>query len=300
MRRVGMLMGTSENDPESPERIAAFREVLGKLGWSEGRNLAIDFRWGGGNPLRMRDLAKELIAARPDIVVAESTPATEALRQESSTTPIVFFAVANPIGSGFVTSLPRPGGNITGFTNLEASMGGKWLELLKEVAPRIVRAAAIFNPQTHSGQYWPAIEAAGPLLAVEFAKAPIQSAAEIENVFVALAKKANAGLVVMPDTFTLAQRGLIVALSAQYRLPSIYAFRVFARSGGLISYGNDLVEGYRNAASYVDRILRGERPSDLPVQAPTKLQLVINLKTAKALGLEVPQTLLVRADEVIE
>jgi putative tryptophan/tyrosine transport system substrate-binding protein len=300
MRRIGVLMGTSENDPESPQRIAAFREALGKGGWSEGGNVAIDFRWGAGDPVRMRGLAKELIGATPDIVVAESTPATAALRDETSTIPIVFFAVANPVGSGFVASLSRPGGNITGFTNFEPTMGGKWLGLLKEIAPRIVRAAAIFNPQTHSGQYWRSIETAAPTYGIEFAKSPVHGASEIERAIKALANEPNGSLIVMPDSFTLAHRELIVALSAQYRLPSIYPFRVFPRTGGLISYGNDLVEGYRNAASYVDRILKGENSGDLPIQAPTKFELVINLKTARALDLVVPLTLQASADEVID
>jgi putative ABC transport system substrate-binding protein len=300
MRRIGVLMGTAENDPEAPQRVAAFRDALAKLGWSEGRNVAIDFRWAAGDPVRMRALAKELIGATPDIVVAESTPATAALRQESSTTPIVFFAVANPVGSGFVASLPRPGRNITGFTNFEPAMGGKWLELLKEIAPRVLRVAAIFNPRTHSGQYWQSMESAAPTFAVELAKSPVHEAGEIERAVKALADQPYGSLIVMPDAFTLAHRDLIVALSARHRLPSIYPFRVFPRTGGLISYGNDLVEGYRNAASYVDRILKGEKPADLPVQAPTKYELVINLKTAKALGLDVPPTLLARADEVIE
>jgi putative ABC transport system substrate-binding protein len=260
----------------------------------------VDFRWAGGDPDRMRDLAKELVGAMPEILVAESTPATAALRRQTTTIPIVFFAVANPVGSRFVASLARPGGNITGFTNFEPSMGGKWLELLKEIAPHVVRTRAIFNPQTHSGQYWPSIETAVPRYGVEFAKSPVDGADEIERAIKALADEVNGGLIVMPDAFTLAHRGLIVALSAQHRLPSIYAFRVFAESGGLISYGNNLVEGYRNAAAYVDRILRGERPAELPVQAPTRYELVINTKTAKALGLEVSPTLLARADEVIE
>jgi putative ABC transport system substrate-binding protein len=300
MRRIGVLMGTSENDPESAQRIAAFREVLGKGGWSEGGNVAIDFRWGGGDPVRMRVLAKELIGATPDIVVAESTPATAALRQETSTIPIVFFAVADPVGRGFVASFPRPGGNVTGFTTTEPTMAGKWLGLLKEIAPRTGRVAAIFNPQTHSGQYWRSIETAAPTHGVEFAKSPVHGASEIERAVKALANEPNGSLIVMPDSFTLAHRELIVALSAQYRLPSIYAFRVFPRTGGLISYGIDLVEGYRNAASYVDRILKGENPGNLPIQAPTKFELVINLKTARALDLVVPLTLQAIADEVIE
>ena len=300
MRRIGVLLGQSEDNPELPQRVAAFRDSLRKLGWSEGRNVVIDFRFGAGDPVRMRGLAKELIGAAPDIVVAETTPAATALRQESDSTPMVFLQVANPVGSGFVASLPRPGGNLTGFTNFEPSMGGKWLELIKEIAPRIVRAAAIFNPQTHSGQYWRSIETAAPTYGVAFSKSPVQAAGEIGPAVKAFAGEPYGGLLIMPDSFTGAHRELIVALAAQYRLPTIYAFRVFPRSGGLISYGIDPIDGFRQAASYVDRILKGEKPADLPVQAPTKFELVINLKTAKALSLEVPPMLLARADEVIE
>ncbi len=300
LRRVSVLMGQSESNPKSPQRVTTFRDALRKLGWSEGHNVAIDFHWGAGDPVRISGLAKELMGAAPDIIVAETTPVTAALRQQTSTTPIVFLQVANPIGSGFVASLPRPGGNITGFTNFEPSIGGKWLELLKEIAPHVVRAAAIFNPQTHSGQYWKSIEIAAPTHRVEFVQSPVQGVDEIERAVKAFAAEADGGLLIMPDSFTGAHRERIVALSAQYRLPSVYAFRVFPRSGGLISYGIDPIDGYRQAAAYVDRILKGEKPADLPVQAPTKFELVINLKTAKALGLTVPPSLLARADEVIE
>ena len=300
VRRIGVLINIAENDPESPARLAAFRQTLGKLGWSEDRNVVIDFRWSSGDINQMRARAKELIGLIPDVVVAEGTPSTAAFREESRATPIVFLQAANPVGSGFVASLAHPGGNITGFTNFEPSMGGKWLELLKQIAPGVARAGALFNPQTHTGQYWQAIEAAAQSLAVEFARAPVHSAAEIENVIGALAKDPNAGLLVMPDSFTLAHRELIIALATRHRLPTIYAFRVYATSGGLMCYGVDPVEDYRRAASYVDRILKGEKPADLPVQAPTKFLLVINLKAAKALGLTVPDKLLVAADEVID
>jgi putative ABC transport system substrate-binding protein len=298
--RIGMLMGQPEGDPENASRLAAFRLALGKLGWSEGRNLLIDMRWGAGDPDRMRTHGKELSGLAPDIVVAESTPATAALRQEVRGVPIVFLQVANPIGAGFVASLARPGGNITGFTNFEPSMGGKWLELLKEVAPRLARAAAIFNPETHSGQYWQSIEAAAPSLAVKFIRAPVRAAAEIERAVEAFARDPNGGLLVMPDSFTLAHREMIVTLAERHRLPSIYAFRVFPASGGLLSYGIDQVEIYRRVAAYVDRILRGANPGELPVEGPTKFELVINLRTAKALGLDIPGNLLSFVDEVIE
>ena len=298
--RVGMLTGQPEGDPENAARLAAFRLALGKFGWSEGRNLLIDIRWGAGDPDRMRVLAKELNRLGPDIVVSESTPATAALRQEIPNVPIVFSQVANPVGAGFAASLARPGGNITGFTNFEPSMGGKWLELLKEVAPRVARTAAIFNPETHSGQYWQSIEAAAPSLAVTFTRAPVRDAAEIERTIEAFARDPNGGLLVMPDSFTLTHRELIVALAERRRLPSIYAFRVFPASGGLLSYGIDQVEIFRRIAAYVDRILRGANPGELPIEGPTKFELAVNLKTAKALGLTVPPTLLARADEVIE
>jgi putative tryptophan/tyrosine transport system substrate-binding protein len=298
--RVGMLTGQPEGDPENASRLAAFREALRKFGWLEGRNLLVDIRWGAGDPGRMRVLAKELNGLAPDIVVSESTPATAALRQEISNVPIVFSQVANPVGAGFAASLARPGGNITGFTNFEPSMGGKWLELLKELAPHVARTTAIFNPKTHSGQYWQSIEAAAPSLAVTFTRSPVGDATEIERAIEAFARDPNGGLLVMPDAFTLTHRELIVALAQRRRLPSIYAFRVFPASGGLLSYGVDQVEIFRRIAAYVDRILRGANPGDLPIEAPTKFELAVNLKTAKALGLEVPATLLARADEVIE
>jgi putative tryptophan/tyrosine transport system substrate-binding protein len=300
MRRIGVLSGLVESDPETPLRVAAFRQALGKLGWSEVRNLVIDFRWGAGDPSLMRVHANELIGATPDVVVAESTPAAAALRQETSTVPIVFLQVGNPVGSGFVASLAHPGGNLTGFTNFEPTMGGKWFELLKEIAPRVTRAIAIFNPDTHSGQYWQTMEAAASSLTVDFNQAPVRDVAGIESAVADLAREPNGGVVVMPDAFTLAHLEFIVALTARHRLPSIYPFRVFTVNGGLLSYGIDHVDVYRRAASYVDRILRGEKPANLPVQAPTKFELIVNLKTAKALGLDVPWFLQQRADEVIE
>jgi putative ABC transport system substrate-binding protein len=300
MRRIGVLTGTAQTDPEMPLRIGALREALTKLGWSENRNVVMEVRWGSGDPERMRAYAKELVALKPDVVVAESTPAAVALRRESAATLIVFLQVANPVGSGLVASLARPGGNATGFTNFEPAMGGKWLELLKEIAPGVTRVIAIFNPDTHSGQYWQTADAAARSLAVEFAHAPARDAAAIESAVAGLAREPGGGVVVMPDAFTLAHRELIIALTARHRLPSISPFSAFTTTGGLLCYGIDQVETYRLAASYVDRILKGEKPSDLPVQAPTKFELIINLKTAKALGLDVPWFLQQRADEVIE
>ena len=300
MRRVGVLVGTLENDPEASLRVGEFRQALAKLGWSEGRNVVIEFRFGAGDPDRMRAQAKELIGISPDVVLAESTPAAVALRQETAAVPIVFLQVANPIGSGLVASLARPGANVTGFTNFEPAIGGKWLELLKEIAPGVTRAIAVFNPETHSGQYWKSLEAAASSLAVTFKQAASRDAAGIESAVAGLARESNGGVVVMPDAFTLAHRELIIALAARHRLPAIYPFDVFTKSGGLLSYGIDQVEFYRRAAAYVDRILKGEKPGDLPVQAPTKFELVVNLKTAKELGIDVPWFLQQRADEVIE
>jgi putative ABC transport system substrate-binding protein len=300
MRRIGVVMVTKETDPETPLRAMAFRQALTKLGWSEGRNVVIDFRFGTGDLNRFRAEAKDLTDLTLDVIVAESTPAAVALRQETAAVPIVFLQVANPIGSGLVASLARPGANLTGFTNFEPTMGGKWLQLLKEIAPGVTRAVAIFNPDTHSGQYWQSTEAAAPSLAVQFNRAPARQAAGIESALADLALEPNGGVLVMPDAFTLAHRELIVALTARHRLPTIYPFRAFVDTGGLLSYGIDQVEIYRQAASYVDRILKGEKPAELPVQAPTKFELIVNLKTAKALGLDVPWILQQRADEVIE
>jgi putative ABC transport system substrate-binding protein len=300
VRRIGVVMVTKETDPETPLRAMAFRQALAKLGWSEGRNVVIDFRFGTGDLNRFRAEAKELTGLTLDVIVAESTPAAVALRQETAAVPIVFLQVANPIGSGLVASLARPGANLTGFTNFEPTMGGKWLELLKEIAPGVTRAGAIFNPETHSGQYWQSMEAAAPSLAVQFNRAPARQAAGIESAVADLAREPNGGVLVMPDAFTLAHREFIVALTARHRLPTIYPFRAFVDTGGLLSYGIDQVEIYRQAASYVDRILKGEKPAELPVQAPTKFELIVNLKTAKTLGLDVPWILQQRADEVIE
>ena len=300
VRRIGMLLGFAESDPESPSRLSAFRHGLDRLGWKEGQNARIEYRWGAGDPTRMRAHAKELIGTSPEVLVAESTPATAALQVETQTTPIVFLQAGNPVGSGFVTSFARPGGNLTGFTNYVPSMGSKWMELLKEIAPGLARAAALFNPKTHTGQYWGVLEAAAQSLNVKFTKAAVEDAAEIRQAIENLAGEPSGGLLVMPDSFTLSHRGTIVALTARYHVPAIYAFKVFPVSGGLISYGMSLVAVYRDAASYVDRILRGEKPGDLPVQAPTKFELVINLKTAKALGLTVPLIMQMTADEVIE
>jgi putative ABC transport system substrate-binding protein len=300
LRRIAMLAGTAENDPEAPLSSEAFRQTLNRLGWKEGVNVRIDTRWGAGDPDRMRAYAKELVRTAPDVAVADSTPAALALQQESRTIPIIFIQAGNPVGSGLVASLARPGGNLTGFTNYVPSMGGKWLELLKEVAPRLARAAALFNPKTHTGQYWGVLEVATRSLGVTFSKAAVEDDGGVARAVEAMAGEPAGGLMVMPDTFTMSHRETIVALAARHRVPAVYPFRVFAANGGLMSYGMSRVGVYHDAASYVDRVLRGERPSDLPVQAPTKFELVVNLKTARALGLDVPWILQQRADEVIE
>ena len=303
MRRIGVLMGYAESDREGQAFVAAFREELQKLGWTEGRNIRIDTRWATPDDAESRQrFAKELVALQPDLILSHSTPTTAALLQQTRTIPIVFAIVSDPVGSGFVASFPRPGGNVTGFTNMEPTMAGKWLELLKEIAPRVARVAFLFNPATapYAEYYLNPFKAAAASFAVEAIAAPVHDTSELETVVAAQAREPNGGLIVMPDTFTTAHRAEITSLAARYRLPAVYPFRFFAELGGLLSYGNDLVDNFRRAATYADRILKGAKPSELPVQAPVKFELVINLKTAKALGLTVPPASLARADEVIE
>ncbi|HYY37337.1 MAG TPA: ABC transporter substrate-binding protein [Xanthobacteraceae bacterium] len=300
MRRIAMLVGATETDPEAPLSSEAFRQTLNQLGWKEGVNVRIDTRWGDGDPDRIRAYAKELIGTAPDVAVADSTPAALALQRESRTTPTIFIQAGNPVGSGLVANLARPGGNLTGFTNYVPSMGGKWLELLKEVAPRLGRVAALFNPKTHTGQYWDVLEAATQSLGLTFSKAAVEDESGIARAVEAMGDEPAGGLIVMPDSFTMSHRETIIALAARHRVPTVYPFRVFSANGGLMSYGMSRVGVYRDAASYVDRVLRGEKPGNLPVQAPTKFELVVNLKTAKALGLDIPPKLLALADEVIE
>jgi putative ABC transport system substrate-binding protein len=303
VRRIGGLMGYAENDPEAQAQIAAFRDGLQKLGWAEGRNTRIDTRWAiPGDTGSMQRLAKELVALQPDLILSSTTPTTAALLQQTHTIPIVFATIADPIGSGFVASFPRPGGNVTGFVITEGSLGGKWLELLKEIAPRVNRVAFLFNPATatYAEYYLNPFKAAAASFAVEAIAAPIRDTSELESVVAAQAREPNGGLIVMPDSFMIAHRVEITSLAARYRLPAVTPFRFFAKLGGLLSYGVDLTDNFRRAAAYVDRILRGDKPADLPVQAPTKYELTINLKTAKALGLDVPVQLQQRADEVIE
>jgi putative ABC transport system substrate-binding protein len=302
MGHVGVLMSVVEDDPGGLAEVAALRKGLTELGWVEGRNLHIEFRWPGGDIERAQALAKELVRLKPDVLLARSTPTTAALKRESGSIPIVFVNVTEPEKQGFVQSLARPGGNITGFTNFESMIGGKWLQLLKEVEPRIARVAVIFNPQTapFAELFLRSVQAAAPGLAVAVAAMPVQSEAEIEAAMTAFARLPAGGLVAIPDSFTGQHRDLIIALAARNRLPALYTNLVSTPSGGLIAYAVDTRDLMHRAAGYIDRILKGERPADLPVQQPGKFELSINLKTAKALGLTVPQTLLYRADEVIE
>ena len=301
-RRIGVLIGFAETDPAVQSWLAAFRDALAKLGWTEGSNFQIELRWAGYDSDRMKTFAKELVDLRPDAILSVTTPVTGALVRETQTIPIVIVTVADPVSSGFVTNLGRPGGNVTGFALYEPSMGGKWLEQLKQIAPGVTRVALLFNPTTTVPIkfYMASIQAAASSFAVQTSTAPVHAKDEIEGVIAALAANPGAGLIVMPDLFNTINRDSIIAAAARYRVPAIYFFRSFADSGGLISYGPDFDEQYPRAAEYIDRILKGEKPGDLPIQMPIKVPLVINLKTAKALGLSVPLGLLNAADEVIE
>jgi len=302
MRRIGGLIGFAEADPDVQSWLAAFRGALAKLGWTEGSNFQIQLRWASDYPDRMKAFAKELVDLRPDAILSVTTPVTNALVRETQTIPIVIVTVADPIASGFVTNVGRPGGNVTGFALYEPSMGGKWLELLKRIAPSVTRVALLFNPTTSVPIkfYMASIEAAATSFSVHASTAPVQAKDEIEGAIAALAGNQGAGLIVMPDLFNTINRDVIIAVAARYRIPAIYFFRSFADSGGLISYGPDFVEQYPRAAGYIDRILKGENPGDLPIQMPVKVPLFINLRTANALGLDVPLGLLNAADEIIE
>jgi putative ABC transport system substrate-binding protein len=303
LRRIGVLMGYTETDSDAQRWYGAFREALQKLGWAEGRNAHIDTRWVTPDDAdSMRYFANELVAQHPNVILSSTTPPTRALLQQTHTIPIVFAIVADPIGSGFVANFARPGSNVTGFIFTEPTVAGKWLELLKGVTPRIARVAMLFNPiSAPYADYWlNPLKAAGATFAVEVIPAPVHDRSELESVIAAQAREPDGGLIPMPDSFMDVHRAEITSLAARYRLPAVYPFRFFAEVGGLLSYGIDRTDNFRRAAGYVDRILKGEKPADLPVRAPSKYELVINLKTAKALGLTVPDTLLARADEVIE
>jgi putative tryptophan/tyrosine transport system substrate-binding protein len=298
-----VLMGYPENDLEGPAFFAAFREGLEKLGWVEDRNIRFDIRWATPDDAEARQrFAKELVALQPDLILSSVTPTTAALLQQTRTIPMVFATVSDPVGSGFVASLARPGGNVTGFQAMVGSLAGKWLELLKEIAPRVARVAMLFNPAVapYAESFLNPFKAAASSFAVEAIAAPVRDMSELESVVAAQARSPNGGLIVMPDTFTDVHRAEITSLAARSGLPAVYPRRIFTELGGLLSYGIDQLDLYRRAATYADRILKGAKPSELPVQAPVKFELVINVKTAKALGLDVPPLLQQRADEVIE
>jgi putative ABC transport system substrate-binding protein len=293
IRRVGVLVGLAENDPEIKARLVGFRQGFEKFGWSEGSNVRIDYRFAPAGA-QVQSLARELVALQPDVILAQSTPATIAVQAESRTIPIVFAGLADPIGLGLVASLPRPGGNLTGLLLYEEGITGKWLAMLKEIAPNLTRAARVANPKTTSFDYFlRSAEALAPSLAIEIAPKPVENSADIQRAIDSFASEPN-------GTTTVVHRDLVIALAARYRLPAVYAIRVFVAADGLMYYGTDFVDLYRRAAAFVDRILRGANPADLPVQLPTKYETIVNLKTAKVLGLHVPPSLLVRADEVIE
>jgi putative ABC transport system substrate-binding protein len=301
IRRIGVLMNRTADDPEGQTRFAAFLQGLQEAGWAVGRNARIDIRWGGDDVERERKYAAELVALVPDIILAGGTVSVAAVQQASRSVPIVFATVADPVGAGFVDSLARPGGNATGFMVFEYSLSGKWLELLKEVAPGVKRAAVLRDTANPGGiAHFSAIQAVAPTLGVEVNPINVRDAGEIERSIAAFARSANGGLVVTTTASATVHHDLIIMLAAQHKLPAVYGNCVSVASGGLVSYGPDFVDQYRRAAGYVDRILKGAKPADLPVQAPTKYELVINLKTAKSLGIDVPPTLLARADEVIE
>jgi putative ABC transport system substrate-binding protein len=303
VRRIGVLFAFFDYDPESQARIAAFQQELENLGWREGQNIQIEYRWASGDAERFRAFAAELVAARPDVLVAHASPSAEALARATRTIPIIFVAVSDPVASGLAASLSEPGGNATGFTNFETSMGAKWVEFLKELSPRLARVALLFNPATAPGRgstYLQSVEAAARSFGIDSMHATVSSEAQIEDAIATLSLRPDSGLIIMPDVFMTNHRDLITVLATRHALPAIYPFRYFAEGGGLISYGIDLSDIFRRAAGYVDKVLRGAMPSSLPVQHPDKFELVINLKTARALGLAVPRILLARANEVIE
>jgi putative tryptophan/tyrosine transport system substrate-binding protein len=304
MHRLGVLMAATESDPEGQLRLATFREGLQQLGWMEGSNIQLDVRWGAGDVGRIQAYAKELVGKTPDVILSNGTPATAALQRETSTLPIIFAVVSDPVGDGFVASLAAPGGNITGFSTLDPEIGGKWLELLKGAVPRVERVAIVFNPMTAPGRgsYFvrPFYEVAARSFGVQPITAPVHDVGEIEGSIAALGREPGGGLIIGADTFNTRHRELIIKLAAHHQLSAVYPFPSFAREGGLMAYGPNATQLFRRAAAYVDRVLHGAKPANLPVQVPTKLDLVINLKTARAINLEIPSSFLARADEVIE
>jgi putative ABC transport system substrate-binding protein len=301
MRRIGVLMNLAADDAEGQARLAAFLRGLQQLGWIEGRNAHLDIRWGAGDAERFRRYAAELVALAPDLILAASGSTMPPLLHATRTVPIVFVQVADPVGNGFVASLARPGGNATGFTNIDFSMSAKWLELLKQIAPGATRAAVLRDSTEPTGiGQWGALQSVAPSFTLELTPVGVSDPGEIERAIAGFANLPNGGLIVTASAPTAVHRDLIITLATRHRLPAVYAYKYFITSGGLISYGPDTIDPYRRAVGYIDRILKGEKPADLPVQAPTKYELVINLKTAKSLGLEIPDGLLARADEVIE
>ena len=302
LRRIAVLMGFAQTDPQSDGRLAALRNGLHALGWTEGRNIEIETRWATTDVALIEQFAKELIALRPDLIVSGNTPTTKSLLQHTRTIPIVLATVSDPVGSGFVQSFAWPGGNVTGFTNIEPTMASKWVELSKEIAPKVSRLGLMFNPITapYAEYYLNPFRASAAASDIEAHALPVRDAAALERALFEQSQLPNGGLIVPPDSFLVANAPKITALAARYHFPAVYPFRLFAELGGLLSYGNSLLDGFSRAATYADRILRGATPSELPVQAPVKFELVVNLMTAKALGLEVPLQLQQRADEVIE
>jgi putative tryptophan/tyrosine transport system substrate-binding protein len=302
MRRLAVFLNLPADDPEAQRSLAALRQGLAALGWIEGRNIHIDFRWATDDPNTIRSSAAELVRLAPDVILASATDGLAAFQQETQAIPIVFVSVSDPVGQGFVTSLARPGGNITGFTAFEFSMGGKWIETLKEIAPSIRQVAVLFNPTTapYFALFLRSIEAAAATFSVQSVSTPVQSVAEIETAIMALARTPNVGLICPSDSYTSTHRKTIILLAARNGIPAVFSWREFVSDGALVTYGIDRIDMYRQAPPYIDRILKGAKPADLPVQQPTKFELAISLKTAKALGLDVPAQLLARADEVIE
>ena len=303
MRHIGVLMPLAENDPESQARITAFREGLAKLGWTEGRNVQIEYRWIAGDPDRARTYAAELVKLKPDVIFAATASSLMPLQRETRSVPIVFAQVADPVAAGFIANLARPGGNITGFTQFEYAIGAKWLELLKQIAPQVTRVLIIYDDPANSSEataYLPVIEAVAPSFGVQLAIATVRDTTGIERAIEEFAREPNGGLIPLPGPLMAVHRDLIISMANRHRLPNVYSYRYYPTAGGLASYGVDNIDLYRRAASYVDRILKGEKPGDLPVQQPTKFELFINLKTAKGLGITVPLALSGRADEVIE
>jgi putative ABC transport system substrate-binding protein len=304
MRRIGVLLGNAESDPQAQAGLVKFNKALQDLGWNVGRNIAIDYRWAAADVGRMTTFAKELVALKPDLILAQTTPVVEALQRETKTIPIVFVVVSDPVGSGFVNSLPRPDGNITGFINVESSLSGKWIELLKEVVPHLSRAALLFNPETAPffNYFLQPFESAARASAIDPTTAPVHTPDDIERIFAELGARQDTGVVVLVDVFTAKRSTLDVVISAaaRNRVPTIYPYRYMVAAGGLVSYGVDNTDLLRRAGDYVDRILKGAKPADLPVQLPTAFELAVNLKTAKSLGITIPGTVVARADEVVE